>query len=428
MTIKTCLCLNKVVSLEMEISPTTTTPTRVKKKFDLLEFEPFPNNSVNLIVGPTGVGKTFFVTRLLNNFKLYFASPVKRIFVVLCNDRVEPIVFDSDLPVVVEQKPLSEFIPDDLQESDLVLLDDLQLVTESVRFAITVCAHHYNLVSLFVVTHNLVGNANFELVKYCHRLFMFMSASANVNQLFFLINRFYYEDEVKKYLKSVANFCQKEKEILALELNPLAAQNKNRHVQTVLAFSHITTLITKGYFFIYPYPHWGKEYVQDFVYTVEKTMSLDVSEAVSFPVPTLVAVPLEVVREKKKHESKQQQQQQTSVCAEKNQWEQTVLDIEENIESYFAPPRWQRAKNVAKEILQHPQYCVSVDGKTFHLKSSNKPSDKMSLIDFVNVVTRRVGPKEKIVNNSTWKACKLHVSMLLKNNAPRDLFKNKLIL
>ena len=407
-----------------------TNPSTSKSENSFLDFEPFPRNSVNLIVGPTHIGKTFFVTQLLNNYKLYFPSPVHRIVIVLCNERVQPLDFNPNLGVAIKQIPLSEFVPDELQEHVLVVIDDLQSLTEPIRLTISVCAHHYNLVSLFVITHNLLGNSNFELVNYCHRLFLFMSASSNARQLLYIINHFYHDVEIKAYLKSVFSFCQKEKEVLALELNPLAGKNnsnnkKNKHSQVVLAFSHLTTLATKGYCLLYPYPHWAKDYIKTFSHSVATNMSQVFAheDVTSYPSPTLVAVPLNDVVDGKKRES--EKKETTIQCSEKMQWEETNREIEENIESYFPPPRWQKIKNLAKEILRHPQFCVKTDGKTFHLK--DRPRTEVSMIDFLAVVTRRAAPMEQN-RDPIWKLYSLHVDALLKNNAPKDLFKNKLLM
>lgn len=388
-----------------------------------LQFNPFPRNSVNLVIGPTHIGKTYFVTKLLNNYKVFFPPPVKRIYIVLCNTRVLPIELYEDIDVPVEQIPLSEFIPDNLEAHDLVVLDDLQTLTEAIRLTITVCAHHYNLVSLFVITHNLLGNPNFELLNYCHRLFLFMGATTNVRQLLYIINQFYHDSEIKSYLKAVFGFCQKEKEVLALELNPLASSEKtdNRHV--VLAFSHITSLLDKGFLFLYPYPHWGKEYIKTFEGSVAPSMSesmvVEAIAASEHPEPMLIAVPANLVLQAKPVEKKERQ------CSDKKQWEETMQEIEDNIESYFPPAKWQKVKNLAKEILRNPQFCVKTDGKIFHLKE--RPRTEVSLIDFLAVATRRAAPMEKN-RDPVWKIYSMHVDTLLRNNAPKDLFKNKLLM
>lgn len=112
-------------------------------------------------------------------------------------------------------------------------------------------------------------------------------------------------------------------------------------------------------------------------------------------------------------------------CSDKKQWEETTLLIEESIDRYFPPPRWQKVKNLATEILSHPEMCVKTDGKTFHLK--DRPRTEVSMIDFLSVATRRAGPMEK-QRDPIWKIYTMHVEALIKNNAPKDLFKNKLLI
>lgn len=391
----------------------------------LLEHTIFPRNSVNLVVGPTHIGKTFFVNKLLNNYKLYFNGPVGRILIVLCNDRVQPLALELAAAdeVEVEQIPLSEFVPYNLEANDLVVIDDLQIVTPAIRETITVGAHHYNLVSLFVITHDLVGNANFELVRKCHRLFLFMSANANTRQINHIINYFYHDIEIKKYLKTVASFCQQEREVLALELNPItsSSSSSSQNSQVILALSHIGCLLTKGYYLLYPFPHWGQTYTAQIGanYSVQ---GIELPPTANMPESTLVAVPVSAVVKAKAAAAAAKTEPK---CMDKVQWEETNREIEENIESYFPPQKWQKIKNLAKEILRNKQFCVKTDGKTFHLV--NKPKTEVSLIDFLAVATRRAAPMEQ-ERDPTWRVFAMHVDTLLKNNAPKDLFKNKLLM
>jgi hypothetical protein len=412
-TIKSLYLPKKVVSREMESSPTT-----------LLQYHPFPRHSVNIVVGPTHIGKTFFVKKLLSNYKVYFSGPVGRILVILCNDRVQPLTFTPELDVEVEQIPLSEFEPYSLEQNDLVVIDDLATVTAPIRDTLIVGAHHYNLASLFVITHDLLGSANFELIRKAQRIFFFMSASTNTRTVKYIINEFYHDTEIKDYLKSVATYCQREKEVLALELSPITtSETQNFHV--VLAFSHLTWLVDRGFFLVYPFPYWGKNYTANFsnmASVVEKIDSFPYDEMPEHaPNPTLVAVPMSAVIEAK------QVSETTSKsvkCSEKQQWEDTIQEIEDNIESYFPPPKWQKIKNLAKEILRNSQFCVKTDGKTFHLR--DRPRTEVSMIDFLAIATRRVGPMER-QRDPTWNVYALHVDTLLRNNAPKDLFKNKLL-
>lgn len=385
----------------------------------LLEYSPFPRNSVNLVVGPTHIGKSFFVTQLLNNYKVYFHGPVDRILVVLCNERVQPLTIDTDVPI--EQIPLSEYLPDILQPNDLVVIDDLQNLTEPIKHTISVSAHHYNLVSLFVITHVLVGDANFTLASRIHRLFLFTNSSANIRQAKYMIDHFYQDPEVKSYLKRVLGFCESENQILALELSALASSSRDQRV--ILAFSHLPSLVDKHFFLLYPFPYWGQKYTNNFAHTVVTNMeSFPYDEMPpNLPQPTLVAVPMDaVVKAKAKT-----QDEPTETCSDKQQWEETIGEIEENIESYFPPPRWQKVKNLAKEILRNPNFCVKTDGKTFHLK--DRPRTTVAMIDFLATATRQAAPMEKN-RDPTWKYYAMHVDTLLKNNAPRDLFKNKLLI
>lgn len=418
LAIKSQSQLNEVVSLRMENGGSTTQQH--------LNHIPFPRNSVNVIVGPTHVGKTYFVTKLINNYKVYFTGPLQRILIILCNDRVQPIKFDSSLDVEVEQIPLSEFEIDTLSPNDLVVIDDLQIVTELVRSIISVCTHHCDLVSLFIITHGLVGSPNFELAKICHRLFFFTNASANAMQIKHIINHFYQDIKLRDYLKSAYNFCEYQKEIFVLESNPIVS---SANLQVVLAFSHLTSLIDKGFFLLYPHPYWGQQYISNFTGSIKKeiaetmSQSLLADEHLEWPQPTLVAVPANVVLQavKASHSVTKKEVK----CLEKTQWEETNKEIEENIESYFPAMKWQRIKNLAKEILRNPNFCVKTDGKTFHLV--NRPRTEVSMIDFLAVVTRRAGPMER-ERDPIWKLYSMHVDTLLKNNAPKDLFKNKLLL
>jgi hypothetical protein len=146
----------------------------------------------------------------------------------------------------------------------------------------------------------------------------------------------------------------------------------------------------------------------------------DEMEMAEIPEPTLVAVPMSMVMQAKPV----RQEKKEATCSDKKQWEATIQEIEDNIESYFPPPRWQKIKNLAKEILGNSQFCVKTDGKTFHLK--DRPRTEVSMIDFLAIATRRAGPMEQ-QRDPTWKVYALHVETLLRNNAPKDLFKNKLL-
>ena len=249
---------------------------------------------------------------------------------------------------------------------------------------------------------------------------------------------------MKNYLKTVVGYCQSEREVLALELNPLASNPRN---QVILAFSHLSKLVDKGFFLVYPYPHWGNLYIKEFIHSIDISKMNFINNSssssksianetfpfmddvagggtvVNLPQPTLVVVPASAVVQAKKNFDGGPRKDVK--CVEKTQWNETIREIEENIESYFPANKWQRIKNLAKEIMRNPMFCVKTDGKTFHIKE--RPRTEVSLIDFLAIATRRAGPMER-ERDPTWKLYSMHVETLLKNNAPKDLFKNKVLI
>ena len=369
-------------------------------------FTPFPPNSVNIVTGPTSIGKTFFITQLLNNHKVYF-SHVNRIVIVVCNENVEFVTLCPDLDVEVVQLPLIDFHPDEeLQEGDLVVIDDAQTVTDTIRYTTSVAAHHRNLASLFIVTHSLLRSRNYELLSLAHRVFLFMRAASNAKLARFILIDFFPDPEEKQYLTSVLAFCQKHNQVLCLELNPIASHPGSAKY---CAFSHLDQLATNNFCLLYPPPN---------MYEVDSTFAQDFPLN-DVPPGTYVALPAElVVRQKMTAQKKEE-------CSDETKWNQTMRDIEDNIEGYFKSHKHRQCKNLAKEILQHPKMCVTIDGRFVHIKE--KARTKVSLIDFIALTTRRAAPME-VSRKPFWTNYSLLVDELLKNNAPVELFTNKLLL
>lgn len=413
----------------MNLGATTLTNSNLSSSVKV--FDIFPRHSVNLLTGPTSVGKTFFVTHIINHYKQYFVAEknkVDRIFIVLCNERVQPVTLSPELDLPVEQVSLGDFQIDDLAENDLVLIDDVQHLTDTIRLALSVAVHHYNLASLFIVTHSLLGSQNFELLNYCHRIFLFMRAASNTRLTKYIIDHFYAERELKEYLKSVVEFCVKEKDILALELNRVAHQQSEQHF---LGLSHLTQWTSESsypYFLLYPMPMFEEDYSTHFKDSVafddphQSPPDLPISE---LPKHTCIAVPAKVVKAAIADKTKDSADIDADKCAERNQWNQTALEIEENIEDFFPTHRWHHAKNLAREILKNPNVCVTVNGRYFHLL--DKPTSKVNLISFIALVTRRAGPSE-IVKKNEWRPYKMHVENLLRHDTPIEMITNKLLL
>lgn len=390
----------------------------------LFSFQPFPKYSVNIITGPTFVGKTYFITQLVNNKHLFFNSPIGRVVVVLCNSRVKSISFDPDLDVPVEQVLLSDFVIDHLEDNDLVIIDDLQNITPEVKLAISVCAHHQGLASLFVVTHSLLGSSNFELLRLCHRVFVFLGSVANKQLTKYIFDNYYSDPEIKNYLNRVLNYCARENQVLAIELSPVGPTP-----QVILAFSHLSKLISDNYCLLYPWPHFGKIFADRFKSRppVELASNMSISfiqndSAKNLPENTLVALPARFLENQIALTSNSRTQEE---CADRQTWETTLEDIEDNIESFFPVKRWKLCKNMAKEILSNSKFCVTRDGKHFHL--IDRPNTKVNLMSFIGLATRKAGPNEK-VKRPEWNVYAPHVQQLLANGTPREIFVNALLL
>lgn len=397
-----------------------------KKNNNFLTFQPFPSHSVNLFTGPTSVGKTHYITHLINHYPLYFEAAVKRIVIVTCNDRVQPISLSSTIGIQVAQFPLEEFHYDFLEEDDLVVIDDIQDLTNPVlEHTISVGAHHYKLASLLLVTHSLLGNKrNFSSLAKVHRVFLFLRATSNSRLCKHLIDHFFQDTETQVYLKEVLAFCQRQKQVLAVEINSIVSSNN----LPLVAFSHLECLPTDSYCIVYPMPLVGQEYLENFDGQLETTASASFpyQDASQLPRHSLVAVPAQaVVAAKLRQGGKGSLNNHNNVCAaEKSKWLNVNIDLESMIEDHFHMNKWQTVRNLAKAIFTNQKYCISDNGKYIFLHG--RPHTKVSFVDFATVATRKAGPKETRPPN--WGVYMTHVQTLLAGGAPRDIFKNKLLL
>lgn len=377
---------------------------------DMKQFTPFPQNSVNIVTGPTSIGKTYFITQLLNNHQVYFSN-VNRIVIVVCNASVEFVSLCPDLEVEVVQLPLSDFHPnEELQENDLVVIDDVQNLTDAIRYTTSVATHHLNLASLFIVTHTLLRSRNYELLSLSHRVFLFLRAASNAKLAKYVFQDFFPDPEEKEYLTKVLHYCQKNNQVLCLELNPIVSHPGS---DNFIAFSHLDQLATNNFCLLYPHPA-----------AASNMFAVDAKFAQDFPLEemppgTYVGVPADVIVKQKAQVEKKQ------VCSDETMWNQTMREIEDNIEGYFKSHKHRQCKNLAKEILQHHNMCVTLDGRYFHIKE--RPRTKVSLIDFIALATRRAAPME-VSRKPFWNNYSLLVDELLKNDAPLELFSNKLLL
>jgi len=104
-------------------------------------------------------------------------------------------------------------------------------------------------------------------------------------------------------------------------------------------------------------------------------------------------------------------------------WNEMATLLEDEIKSAFNYKRWNGAKNLARQMLLCPSFCFSGDARTVAIE--NKPKKLYSVIDFINVATRRNAPGERPEKVAEYKPL---MQVLLRNNVPHSFILNRLLL
>jgi hypothetical protein len=423
-------------------------------------FHPFPAASSTLIVAPPYTGKSYFVKQLLESQELYFEKPVTRVVVINCDERVkfyeleEPKAAFVDeglngpfqrrqLPRV-EQYVWDTFDSGTLEEGDVVLVDDLQVITPRVRELITALAHHCFLGHLFVICHGVLGTRMYELLSYVHRVCLFTASTAVVRLGLYIVQRFYVDPELKEFLKKVIGICERQQEILILEINNLPGNVQPYHV----ALSHLTKLKNPDASFAmaYSYPSRSGLYEklarEKRITRVSRTLLEALPSKEYLPQGSFLILNPSNVQELKDKEAREKEEEEDGVpvhegesegdCLRKQseEWDQAVSELESRIEDFVDPKggKWLLAKNLLKEILRNSNICIMENRKEMMLLE--KESTRVSVLDFITNAIRRAGPTEKETrgNSSEYRLYRLYVESLLNNLCPKILFKNKLFL
>jgi hypothetical protein len=179
--------------------------SRVLSKSFSSYFSPFPKSAVTIFSAPTYTGKSYLVKQILLNQNRYFSSPLTRVFVLSCNQQAAVFEFETenddpnhkdnfstadDLKFQLTDLPLEEFDQNVLQPNDLVILEDVQAVTASIRVLINISAHHEHLAGVFVICQGLLGTKIFELLSVCHQIVLFMQSTSVSRLAKYIINHF----------------------------------------------------------------------------------------------------------------------------------------------------------------------------------------------------------------------------------------------
>jgi hypothetical protein len=354
---------------------------------------PFPISSVNLISAPTSTGKTWLIEHFIKHRDFYFQQkPLVDILIVLCNPRVDWKLDDKDkddiekttqeednqeatataAKLVVETIQLAEFDPDEIvRPGQLVVFEDCQTITESIRVTINVLAHHLELATVFILCQGILGSpSTFPLLSICHRLILFGSSNSAVRLGKFVIQQFYSDQEIKTFLKAIISRAEQQKTTCLIELNQIAGPNQTHFI----AIDCLGSLPEEGGIIFYPHPSKIDMYQQTFsdafLEVDPKDKTAAATAAKNVPKGSFFLVPAENVilrkggKKRKRlpgsslHDSDNDDEEQEEDACARN-WAEMVATLDDNVALHFKSNKIQLARTFAREILSNPEFCIS---------------------------------------------------------------------
>jgi hypothetical protein len=413
-------------------------------------FRPFPRQTSTLIAGPSFIGKSTYVKKLVEYQHIFFQDTVTRLVVVNCNDSVTfpPLEEPQDesqlrrpLATLV-QRTWQDFEVGDLEQCDVLVIDDLQKVTQQVRDIVNAATHHLGLAHCFVITHSVLGSRQYELLNLVHRIALFCSSTSVSNLANYVLSTRILDPDLKTRLKEALGSAQRSREVLVLELSALPESVQPYHV----ACSHLLRLTDPkfGYALVYPHPSRAEMYEQeaDDIAAVEMKSPDQASKNLpgngDFVAGSFLVLRPEMVAALKKKKSKvgktgagsEEDSGDDQVCLDKDEklWNRTVLQMESDVENFLPSKQWRACKSLLYELLHNPSLCLTKEGRRITLH--DRPGVVASLIDYLTAATRRDAPTERRVKSQTpeFKAFRQITAALLAGDSPKSLFKNRLVL
>lgn len=401
---------------------------------DLVTCVPFPLCSVNLITCSSNSGKTHFLDQVIRHRQWIFESPekIQRIVYVNGNERdfsgQHPwlLTTDSDsseinIDLTVLSLSLDEFvdIASILQPKDILILDDILKVNEDIQFILKYGAHHYSLSSVFVVTQSCLSSPLYSLLSSVHSIVLLFGNSTTTRLAHHLINFFFFCPDTKKYLKSIFALAEKQHDTVILKLNTIAS---HRFHSNILAFTNVQNLFVKHPKIPFCLVYAELSHIETISNKMPKSIVADMPLDTDYLNEAFVLVPVSRVRNIKPQAN---EDENGKICGneKENHWNNFNAYLKTEIESAFPHKRWNPMINLAREILLCSDFCISFDFRTISTKQ--KPNQLFSIIDFLNVATRKNAPNESREKVSHYKPL---VQVLLKNNVPHSFILNKLLL
>jgi hypothetical protein len=474
----------------------------------------FPPTSTNLIVGSSNCGKTHLVQHIVLNFNLFFpyvrgnrnfqtydeddnvgeeggeleegelvdsdegdedppsvgheyqvegrrgGRGYTRIIVVHCNPKTPRWPVDFPLggsKLRLTQLDIEEFDLNLVSPNSLVVFDDVSALHDSITSTINVGSHHIPLLSVFVVSQNIVGNLHYALTKLCHRVIFCCNTLNALDAANNILRKQVADVELRQHLQDILAFCHKQKTKFLLELNNLATYPTQYH-----GFSHLNELAPPfPYCLAYalegsPASVWWKEKGEKKILVSPEALSrmeqhsLEqksafaemVKSAKNLPKNTMIVVPVGNLDLK-------ESEVESNVCTPQSMYKKVKEIIEEDIELAFDTKKWKVVKPLAAILVKVKQFCISANGKFFWVNPEFQPreeyfgmgtskssrrrkrkremsqSSKVNIINFLYDVTRGAAPHERM--KPEWRHYKYLVHLLRQYGASQQNLKNKMI-
>ena len=453
---------------------------------------PFPRASVNLITCASNSGKTHLLQKIFLHPGAFIEdhASIRRVIYINCNKRDIGFIHpwhhyaatqqqqqdqqQQDKQQQQEQQPdlaanlhspsppsvinfellslgieeLGEF-EDVVERGDVVILDDLLILSEAVHHLVNYAAHHYNL-TVFIVTQSCLASPLYSLVSSVHNIVLFFKNSSTLRLAHHLLHQYFYCSATKKYLRDIFAQAERDKCILVLKINCVAT---SPHHKAVLAYSHIESLFADPAAATSPPPHcrvypelgYREAFMEE---TALRKIKMPAKLAASLHASgddTFILVPARnVLVQEEEEEDKDQDEEEGAKGRKKGaaclqrEWEEMVEFLEAEIESSFPFKRWIHAKNLLRELLRCPDLCITADYKLCFIKDHKRKNATsvvvstavkhvhFSIIDFLNLATRHSAPGE-MTSEKIFNFVPL-VRVLLAHAIPHTYIQNKMLL
>ena len=417
-----------------EVSPQPP-PTR-----GLLTYAPFARCSINVCSCSSNSGKTFFLTQIVRHRQNFFQDPtsIRRILYVNANNRdfgVEAPWSESELPgIEVVSLSLEEFkdLNSVLQANDVLIIDDVLQLTDEIQYIVKYGAHHWRLY-VFILNQSCLSSPLYSLVRSAHNLVLLFGNTSTTRLAQHILQSFFFCTDTKAYLKAIFSIAERQQDTVVLKLNTVATYRAHANV---LALARVQSLFAPEgdpeatpYCFIYPElgradQLWKERDSKDH-FAASAMAELPLVEG-DFLDEAFVLLPASRVRQATAAGQGDAEGDGSDDCLKdkKRQWNEMALFLEKEIERSFPLKRWGPAKNLTRELLRCNDLCVSSDFRTVFLRS--RPKTQFSVIDFLNVATRKAGPAER--GSDKVLAFRPLVNILVKHHLPETFIVNRLLL